>query len=152
MDLCFKSGLTYEEINDKLLKTGGLVSYLGTDDGRDVEKLINNGDEYAKLFYQAMAYQIAREIGANIAVLKGKVDAIGLTGGFAYSNILMGWVRERVEFIAPVFVFPGELEMAAMDMGVLQVLRGETTCKNYDDVHLEEYSGSSGSAFGTSKT
>lgn len=151
VDLCFKSGLNYEQINDKLMKTGGLVSYLGTDDGRKVEERISKGDEYAELIYQAMAYQVSREIGANIAVLKGKVDAIGLTGGLAHSKVLTDWIRERVEFAAPVYVFPGELEMSAMDMGVLGVLRGDTICRSYDDVHLEEYAGSSGNAFGKVK-
>jgi butyrate kinase len=130
-DMCFSGEYTYDEMNVKLMKTGGLVSYLGTDDGREVERRIGEGDEYAALIYEAMAYQTAREIGAQAAVMHGDVDAICVTGGFARSELLMSWIRERVEFIAPMHVFPGECEMEALNMGVLLVLRGEERAKPY---------------------
>lgn len=78
-----------------------------------------------------MAYQIAKEIGAGATVLKGKVDAIVLTGGIANDQELMGWIKERVEFIAPVKVYPGEMEMKAMAQGALRVLRGQEEVREY---------------------
>ena len=78
-----------------------------------------------------MAYQIAKEIGAMSTVINGKVDAIVLTGGMANSNKLVDLIRERVEFIAPVHVFPGEQEMKALAMGALRVLKGEEQAKIY---------------------
>jgi len=110
---------------------GGLVAHLGTNDAREVERRIAEGDEHARLVYEAMAYQTAKEIGAMATVLKGEVDAIVLTGGLAHSEMLTGWIRERVEWIAPVLIFPGEDEMEAMTMGALRVLRGEEQPKEY---------------------
>ena len=78
-----------------------------------------------------MAYQIAKDIGAMAAVLGGKVDGVVLTGGLAHSDMLTGWVGQRTEFIAPVFVFPGEDEMEAMAEGALRILRGEETPRAY---------------------
>ena len=78
-----------------------------------------------------MAYQIAKDIGAMAAVLAGDVDGVVLTGGLAHSEMLTGWVRQRVKFIAPVFIFPGEDEMEAMAEGALRILRGEETPREY---------------------
>jgi butyrate kinase len=78
-----------------------------------------------------MAYQIAKDIGAMATVLAGKVDGVVLTGGLAHSEMLAGWVRQRTEFIAPVFVFPGEDEMEAMAEGALRILRGEEKPREY---------------------
>ncbi len=123
--------LTYEEFFKKITKRSGLVAHLGTNDAREVERRIAAGDEHAKLIYEAMAYQIAKEIGAMATVLKGEVDAIVLTGGLAHSEMLVGWIKERVEWIAPVMVYPGEDEMLAMAQGALRVLRGEEEPKEY---------------------
>jgi butyrate kinase len=92
---------------------------------------IDDGDQKAKLVFEAMAYQIAKEIGAMSTVICGKVDAIVLTGGMANSKKLVELVRERVEFIAPVYIFPGEQEMKALAMGALRVLKGEESAKTY---------------------
>ena len=116
---------TYEEMFRKIAGQGGLVAHLGTNDAREVERRIEEGDEHARLVYEAMAYQIAKEIGAMATVLKGDVDAIVLTGGLARSQMLVNWIVERVAWIAPVKVYPGEDEMLAMAQGALRVLRGE---------------------------
>lgn len=134
IDICFSGTYTKEELNKELVGGGGLVGYLGTNDGREVCKLIEDGDEYAKLIYEAMAYQISKEIGAASAVLKGKVDAILLTGGLAYDKLLMGWIKDRVDFIAPVKVFPGEREMEALASGVLRVLEGKEQIQVYPNI------------------
>ena len=134
MDLCFSGKYTKQELRKQLVGGGGLVGYLGTNDAREVGKRIKEGDEYAKLIYEAMAYQISKEIGASSAVLKGKVDAILLTGGLAYDSMLMDWIKDRVEFIAPVKVFPGEAEMDALACGVLRVLENKEALQNYPNI------------------
>jgi len=100
-------------------------------DAREVERRIAAGDEHARLVYEAMAYQIAKEIGLMAAVLKGRPDAIVLAGGLAYSIRLVGWIRERVEWMARVWVYPGEDEMLAMAQGALRVLRGQEEAREY---------------------
>lgn len=131
ISLCFSGKYTEQEIRKMVMGKGGLVAYLGTNDASEVEKRINSGDEYAKEVYEAMAYQIAKEIGAMATVLKGKIDAIVLTGGLANSKMLVNWITERVSFIAPVLIFPGEDEMRALALGALRVLRGEEEAKEY---------------------
>lgn len=129
--LCYSGKYTYAELRRKIAGEGGLVAYLGTNDGREVERRINNGDKKAELVYEAMAYQIAKEIGSCAAVLEGKVDAILLTGGLAYDKKLVDWIKERVQFISEVRVYPGEDEMIALAEGGLRVLRGEEKEKEY---------------------
>ena len=111
-------------------RRGGLLSYLGTADAREVEQRIASGDREAEQVYRAMAYQIAKEIGAMATVLHGQVDAILLTGGLARSPLLTGWVSDRVDFIAPVRILPVH-EMDALAAGALAVLRGETQALTY---------------------
>jgi len=96
-----------------------------------VERRIGEGDEQADLVFRAMAYQVAREIGARAAVLSGEVDAVVLTGGLAFSEKFVEAVRERVSFIAPVKVYPGEDEMAALAQGALRVLSGDESALEY---------------------
>ncbi len=131
LDLCFSGKYSLSEIKKKIAGQGGLVAYLGTNDGREVVKRIEAGDSKAKLVYEAMAYQIAKEIAANAAVLSGQVDAIVLTGGLAYDSLLVSLITERVNFIAAVKVVPGEHEMKALAEGALRVLRGEEPAKEY---------------------
>jgi len=122
---------TYEEMFKKIAGRGGLVAHLGTNDACEVERRIEEGDEHAKLIYEAMAYQIAKEIGLMATVLKGDVDAIVLTGGLARSDMLVDWIVQRVEWIAPVMIYPGEDEMLAMAQGALRVLRDEEKARDY---------------------
>ncbi|MDD4503933.1 MAG: butyrate kinase [Clostridiaceae bacterium] len=129
--LCFSGKYTIDEIKKKVTGKGGLVAYLGTNDGREVVKRIEAGDKNAELVYKAMAYQVAKEIGACAAVLEGKVDVVCLTGGLAYDNHLTGWIKERVEFIGDVKIYPGEDEMTALAEGGLRVLRKEEAAKEY---------------------
>jgi len=130
--LCYSGKYTYEEMFKKIAGRGGLVAHLGTNDSRQVERrIIEEGDEHARLIYQAMAYQIAKEIGLMATVLKGDVDAIVLTGGLARSEMLVNWIVERVAWIALVMIYPGEDEMLAMAQGALRVLRGEEEARDY---------------------
>lgn len=129
--LCFSGKYSEKEIKTLLGKKGGLYSYFETDDARIVEKKISEGDKQAELVYYAMAYNIAKEIGAMAGVLKGKVDCIFFTGGLAMSKMLTEWIKEHVKFIAPVFVYPGSREMEALAEGVIRVLKGIENAKEY---------------------
>lgn len=129
--LCYSGEYFREEIMKKLVGQGGLVGYLGTNDAIRVEKMIENGEEKAKLVYVAMAYQVAKEIGAASAVLSGKVDAIILTGGLAYGKGFVRQISDRVNWIADVIVHPGENELQALAEGALRVLKGEEEVKEY---------------------
>lgn len=131
MRLCYSGQYTYDQLFRKCVGQGGLVAHLGTNDAREVQKRIAAGDEHARLVYEAMAYQIAKEIGGMAAVLKGEVDAIVLTGGLAFSQMLTDWISERVKWIAPVLLYPGEDELLAMAQGALRVLHGEEDARDY---------------------
>ena len=120
-----------KDLAKKLVGQGGLAAYLGTTNAVDVEAAVKKGDAKAELIYRAMAYQIAKDIGAMAVVLWGDLDGIVLTGGLAHSEMLTGWVRQQTAFLAPVFVFPGEDEMEAMAAGALRILRGEETPREY---------------------
>jgi butyrate kinase len=122
---------TYEQMFKRLAGHGGLVAHLGTNSAIEVEERIEAGDQHARLVYEAMAYQIAKEIGAMATVLKGQVDAVVITGGVAHSEMLLDWIRERVAWIAPLFVYPGEDEMLALTQGALRVLQGEEQARAY---------------------
>jgi butyrate kinase len=129
--MCFSGKYTQDEIKKMITGKGGFVAYLGTNDARDVIKMMKEGNKEAELIYKAMAYQVGKEIGACAAVLKGEVDAIILTGGLAYGEEYTSWIKEMVEFIAPVVIYPGEDEMLALAEGGLRVLTGEEKAKEY---------------------
>ena len=129
--LCFSGKYTQPEMYTLLTKKGGLLAYLGTDNVEEVEKRIDQGDQKAKLIYEAMVYQIAKEIGAMATTLDGKVDAVVLTGGIANSKRLVDLITSKVKFIADVLVYPGEDEMEALTLGALRVLSGEESFKRY---------------------
>ena len=129
--MAFSGKHTYEQLFRRMTRQGGLLAHLGTTNAIEVEERIREGDEHARLIYEAMAYQIAKEIGLMATVLKGQVDAVVITGGLAYSEMLVSWIRERVEWIAPLLVFPGQDEMLAMAQGALRVLRGEQAAREY---------------------
>lgn len=131
-DLLDLSGrVSPKDLSKKLVGQGGLAAYLGTTNAVEVEAAVKKGDAKAEVIYRAMAYQVAKDIGAMAAVLAGDVDGVVLTGGLAHSEMLTGWVGQRVKFVAPVFIFPGEDEMEAMAEGALRILRGEETPRTY---------------------
>lgn len=129
--MCYSGEYSFAEMKRKIVGAGGLVSYLNTNDARNVEAMIEDGNKEAALVYEAMAYQVAKHIGMYATVLKGEVDAIILTGGIAYSAKMVDWIKERVAFIADVVVSPGEDEMRALAEGGLRVLTGEEVAKEY---------------------
>jgi len=131
INMCFSGEYTKEQMLDKINGSGGMRGYLGISDEAAVQKMINDGDDFAALVLDSMAFQTAKEIGAMTAVLEGRVDAIALTGGLAYSHRFTGAVKQRVDRFAPLYVFPGENEMLALMSGVLRVLRGEEAAAVY---------------------
>jgi butyrate kinase len=131
LDLCFSGDYTKQEIKSMIRGKGGLVAYLGVNDGREVEKKIAQGDDFAEKIYWYMSYQIAKAIGEMSVVNSGKIDRIILTGGLAYSKMLTDWIVDRVKFLAPVEIVPGEREMQALANGGLRVLNGEEQIKYY---------------------
>ncbi|MGL5437933.1 MAG: butyrate kinase [Lachnospiraceae bacterium] len=138
-ELCCNSEMTLQEIKMYLCGKTGLVAYFGTHDVRVVEKMIESGDEKAKLILEAMAYGVAKSIGQMAVIRSGQVDQIVLTGGVAYSQRITDYITEKVSFIAPVTVIPGEKEMEALAAGALRVLNQEEEIHPYD-IYPEGYS------------
>lgn len=124
--LCFSGKYTKEELKKMFIGKGGVVAYLGTN---DVKKVMEEGTEEEKFIIDAMIYQIAKEIGGMCAVLKGKVDAIVITGGIANNVEVVEKIKSYVFKFAPVFSVPGEFEMEALAKGALRVLKGEEEAK-----------------------
>jgi butyrate kinase len=131
LELAQSGRLSPKDLARKLVGQGGLAAYLGTTNAVEVEGAMKKGDAKAELIYRAMAYQVAKDIGAMAVVLEGEVDGVVLTGGLAHSEMLTGWIRQRTKFVAPVFIFPGEDEMEAMAEGALRILRGEEKPREY---------------------
>jgi butyrate kinase len=130
--LCFSGDYTYDKIEKKLNREGGLISYLGTDDMQEIEQRIAQGDKEAESVYNAMIYQVAKEVGAYAVVLKGDIDAIIITGGIAHSERFVSYLKEWIAFLCPkFFVYPGEGEMEALALGALRVLRREEQAMDY---------------------
>ena len=127
--LCFSGQYTQAQLDRHVFGGGGLFAYLGTRDLKEVERRIDAGDREAALIFDAMVYQIGKEAGAMAAVLKGKVDAMLLTGGMAHSERVVSLLRNYLEWIAPVVVYPGEDELQALAEGVFRVLNGEEHAK-----------------------
>ena len=131
MKLCFSGKYDYKTLRKRLNQNGGLMEHLGTGDCREISKRIEEGDEKARLILEAMAYQISKWIGAMAAALKGKVDAIILTGGIAYDKNVVKWVTERVSWIAPVKVRPGQNELLALAKHAYKAIKNPEIAKDY---------------------
>lgn len=129
--MCFSGKYTQKEIYKKICGNGGFNAYLHTNDAREVQKMVDEGNEYAKLIQDAFYYQIAKDAGAMAAVLHGKVDAIILTGGIAYSQLTVDKLTESIGWIAPITVYPGEDELLALAQGALRVMTGEEEPQTY---------------------
>jgi butyrate kinase len=125
IDLCFSGQYTHAEMKRKVNGLGGLMSYIGETDVAAAERKAMSGDEACKEALLAMCYQTAKDISGVASVVCGEVDAILITGGIAYSEFLMNEIRRRVEFIAPVRLYPGEFEMESLGLGAWRALNGE---------------------------
>ncbi len=131
VDLCFSGDYTKEEVKKLLVGQGGLVSYLGTNNGVEIEKRINEGDSEAQFYYEAMGYNVVKEVGAMYFACKGRVDAVLITGGLAHSNYFTDYLKVYIEKTVPVYIYPGEDEMRALAEGTLRVLRKEERLQAY---------------------
>jgi butyrate kinase len=123
--MCYSGQHTKKEMIKYIRGSGGLKSFLGTADCREIEEMIDGGNAEAKALYEAQAYQIAKGIGEMAPVLDGKFDNIILTGGMVYSERMTKMVTDRVSFIAPVVAVPGENEMESLAQGAIRLLNGE---------------------------
>lgn len=133
---CFSKGKSQEEVEEMLSGKGGIYAYMGYKDAQKMERSAREGDAKSKLLQDAMAYQISKQIGAMAAVLGGEVHAILITGGIAHNPDLTGYIKERVGFIAPVFIYPGEDEMRALALNGSMLLSGKITPKEYTGKNL----------------
>ena len=131
VNLCFSGEYTKEEILKMISGKGGVFSHLGTTDMIECEKMIEAGDKHAKLVIDAMIYHIAKAIAEKGAVLCGKIDAIIITGGIAYWQYMVDELKKRIDWMAPVHVYPGEDEMSALAANAEAVLKGEIEVKKY---------------------
>lgn len=132
--MCFSGKYTEKEMREKITKTGGLVDHLGTSDAREVTEMIKNGNQYAKLIYDAMIYEIGKTAGSMAAVLCGKVDGIIFTGGISHDKYVVEKLTEMLSFIAPITVMAGEFEMEALAAGAIRVLSGKEEAKTYTGI------------------
>lgn len=131
IEMCYSGKYTKKEMLRKMRGEGGLTAYLGVQDTREVQKMIDDGNKEAEKLYWYMAYQVCKAIGEMSVVASGKLDCIVLTGGLAYSELFTGWIKERVGFLAPIVMVPGEREMLALARGGMRVLAGEEPVHEY---------------------
>jgi butyrate kinase len=132
IDMCYSGLYEKDDVMKKIVGEGGMKSYFGTHDVQAIENMMHAGDEKAKRIIEAFIYQVAKEIGAIATVLSGQVDAILLTGGIAYSTFITEEISKRVQFIAPIVIYPGEDEMQTLAEGATRVLLGKETSKVYE--------------------
>lgn len=128
---CLQEGKPWEEIRKMLTGEGGMYAYLGHKNAQKMEKMAGEGHKEARLIHQAMAYQVSKEIGAMAVVLSGRIDGILITGGMAHNPGLTDLIIERIKFIAPVFIYPGEDEMRALAHNGSLLLSGKVKAKQY---------------------
>ena len=132
IDLCFSGRYSREELQQRVAGRAGMSAHLGINDLREALKRIDEGDDHARLIVNAMIYHTAKHIAALSAVLRGKVDAILLTGGMAHSDYMVSRLKEYLSWLAPIAVYPGENEMLALAQNALAVLNGEISPKTYE--------------------
>ncbi|MDR2040575.1 MAG: butyrate kinase [Bacteroidales bacterium] len=125
VDLCFSGQYTHREVSGMLNGKGGMVAYCQSNNVQDLVDKAQSGDEYTRLILDAFCYQVAKDIGAMSVVLKGKTDQIILTGGIAFNHWITDQITAYVSFIAPITIYPGEDEMAALAMNAQLVISGE---------------------------
>lgn len=136
VELCYSTRYKEQEMKQKIVGRGGLHAHLGTFDAIEIEQRMETGDPQATLLYETMAYRVAQEIAKHGATLRGRVDAIILTGGLAYSDWLTQKIKERVDYLAAIHVYPGEDELKALAEGALRAIGKEEVVREYEgDTH-----------------
>lgn len=128
---CIKKGMTVEDVKAYASSKGGLLDLCGTDDLREIDAMIEKGDKKAIAAYNAMVYSIGKWTAMMAGAMKGKVDAILMTGGMAYDSMFVEKIKEYTEWIAPIYVYPGSFETEALGFGAIRVLNGTEKAKKY---------------------
>ena len=131
IEMCYSGKYSFEEMMHHINGDAGFIAYLETGDVRKIEERMAEGDTYAEAVLDAFCYQVAKEIGAMATVLEGQADAVVLSGGMAYSDFIVEHISRRVAFIAPVVVYPGGDEMAALWLGAWEALNGTTPIQEF---------------------
>lgn len=131
--LCFSGTVSKAEMLRRIAGKAGLIAHLGTNNMREIEKRIANGDDHARAIVDAMLWHVAKNICAEGAVLAGHIDGIILTGGMARSEYVVSRLKQRISWMAPVYVYPGQDEMLALAQNALAVLRGERQAKMFEE-------------------
>ncbi|MFI3283343.1 MAG: butyrate kinase [Rikenellaceae bacterium] len=131
VDLCFSGKYTFEEMSKKVIGQGGLMALMGTNSMLEVVNAALEGDEKAKLVFDAFCYNVSKDVGAMSTVASGEIDAILITGGIAYNEHITKSISDRCKFIAPVVIYPGENELGSLANNVLGVLQGVRVAKIY---------------------
>ncbi len=129
--MCFSGQYTEKEVYKKIVGNGGFNAYLNTNDMREVNKIVEEGNQEAEVIREAFILQVAKDIGSMACVLSGKVDQIIITGGIAYNKYVTDRLTERAGFIAPITVYPGEDELLALAQGAIRVMNGEEKAMEY---------------------
>ncbi|NOZ46979.1 MAG: butyrate kinase [Chlorobi bacterium] len=129
--MCFSGKYTKEEVLKMITAEGGLYSYLGTFSAYEVDERVMNGDEEARFYFDAMAYQVAKSIAGMFAVLKGEVNAIIITGPLAQSRYFVNQINERVSKLAPVHIYPGSDELESLALYGMHILKNEVEILEY---------------------
>lgn len=132
--MCYSGEYTLQQMKEKISKTGGLVSLLGTDNMLEIKERIEKGDQWASLVYENFAYQLAKYIGSYACVMEGKVDAIVMTGGVSNDEQFIRSVKKYAGWIAPFIVYGGDFEMEALASGAIRALSGEEETKEYTGI------------------
>jgi len=131
VDICFSGIYSKEQVKKMLVGNGGLVSYLGTSNGLEIDKRIKAGDEEAEFYFKAMAYRVVKEIGSLYFVASGKIDGVVITGGLANNQIFINYLKDYIHPIIPISIYPGEDEMRALAEGTLRVLQNQDITQVY---------------------
>ena len=135
LKMAFSGKYSYDQLEERLTRKGGLIDQLGTDDVQEIERRITEeNDRYAALIFDGMIYQVAKYIGECAVVLKGHVDGILITGGMSRSEYITGMLKDYVEWLAPVWIKPGEMEMEALASGAYRALTGRQEILTYTGV------------------
>lgn len=139
VEICYSGLYTKEEVHRKIRGAGGMKAHLGTHDCREIEKMIADGNQHAKLIYEAEGLQIAKGIGCMLGAFEEPIDAVLLTGGMANSKMLMDMIVKKIQHLIPVEIYPGEHEMEALALGALRILRGEEEAKIFHSVDFDKF-------------
>lgn len=131
VDKCFSGQYTRQQVRKRLAGRGGAIAYFNTNDFREIIAMADAGDQSAEVFIKAFCLSAAKYIGSLATTAFGEVDAIILTGGVCHSKVITGQITDRVKFIAPVIVYPGEDELESLAENGYGILSGEFEIKEY---------------------